>query len=78
MALVLARPAAYRGSRPSNGVPTPMPSTTATDIESNLADLTGTTLDELRSRNDEMLVAGVNRLLGRLTEPDDRFGGPEK
>lgn len=52
-----------------------MPSTITTDIESNLTDLTGTTLEDLRSRNDETLVAGVNRLLGRLAEPDDRFIG---
>jgi hypothetical protein len=51
-----------------------MPST-ASDIESNLADLTGTTLEELRSCDDEMLVGGVNRLLSRLDRRDDRFGG---
>jgi hypothetical protein len=54
-----------------------MPSKTASDIESDLADLTGTTLADVRSSNDEMLLAGVNQLLGRLAEPDIRFGGGE-
>jgi hypothetical protein len=44
-------------------------------IESTLADLTTTSLADLRTRGDELLRATLARLLGRIEEPTDRFGG---
>jgi hypothetical protein len=45
------------------------------DIESALTDLTKIDLESLRSLTDEILDAGVRRLLNRIDDPDNRFGG---
>ncbi len=45
------------------------------DIESALTDLTKIDLESLRSLTDEILDAGMRRLLNRIDDPDNRFGG---
>ncbi len=45
------------------------------DIESALTDLTKIDLESLRSLTDEILDAGMRRLLTRIDDPDNRFGG---
>jgi hypothetical protein len=48
----------------------------ALTIESCLADLTETSLEDLRSCDDEILLAGLGRILARVDNPDHRlFGG---
>ncbi|WP_158230351.1 hypothetical protein [Pseudofrankia asymbiotica] len=44
-------------------------------IESSLADLTMTSLADLRVSDDERLRAAVTRLLDRVASPNDQFGG---
>jgi hypothetical protein len=48
----------------------------ALTIESGLADLTEISLEDLRSCDDEILMAGLRRILARIDHPDHRlFGG---
>jgi hypothetical protein len=50
----------------------------ALTIESHLADLTEVSLEDLRSCDDEMLMAGLGRILARIDNPDHRLFGGDK
>jgi len=48
---------------------------TGQNIESTLADLTGLGLDRVRESQDEVLTAGIHRMVMLICAPDERIGG---
>jgi hypothetical protein len=45
------------------------------DIESELIDLTGCSVEDLRSRDAESLAVSLDRLLGQVQQPRGNFSG---